>query len=153
MASSHARALLPRKLSKKRKARKYASCTISSASLALPLNQRARLYAASRCGSATSEKRRASSVASTVLSCALPMYDRLGLQFIPGPGLAHGANPGSKKERTAAYRHDTREACTKCGAAIGRAANRPAGKCGQEAGLGAHRQRDSRPPARCGETP
>src|SRR6516225_10568931 len=39
-----------------RKARRLASCTTSSASVALPVSQRASAYAWSRCGSTTCEK-------------------------------------------------------------------------------------------------
>src|ERR1700756_1110678 len=53
---SQARASPPRKPAKNRKARKYDSWTTSSASRSLRVNQRARLYAASRWGSTACSK-------------------------------------------------------------------------------------------------
>ena len=50
---SQGRASPPRKRSKNLAARRYASCTTSSASCSLPVSQRARLYAESRCGNST----------------------------------------------------------------------------------------------------
>src|SRR5579859_1864527 len=51
MVSSHDRLFTPRKPATNRNARNDASCTISAASWSFPASQRARLYAASRCGS------------------------------------------------------------------------------------------------------
>src|SRR5262245_36127185 len=57
MANSQGRGSLPRKLSKARNARMYASWTASSASSRLCKIQYAKLYASFRCASTTSSKR------------------------------------------------------------------------------------------------
>src|SRR5215831_18814850 len=57
MVRSQGRLSPPRKLPKNFQARKYASCTTSSASCSFHVSQRARLYAASRCGKTTCSKR------------------------------------------------------------------------------------------------
>src|SRR5579863_73491 len=52
----HERASPPRKAGKNRNARRYASWTMSCASCSLRVSHRARLYAASRCGSTDASK-------------------------------------------------------------------------------------------------
>jgi len=55
--SSHERASPPRNPSRYMKARSIVSCTTSFASSSLPVSQRAKLYAASRCGETVLSKR------------------------------------------------------------------------------------------------
>src|SRR5215468_5103640 len=56
ITSSHTRGSPPRKLSSDRKAFTNDSCTMSSASWSLRTNQRAKLYAARKCGHRVSSK-------------------------------------------------------------------------------------------------